>query len=197
LLLEKKCFFIKEKVDFFKLAGEFAIFDPETNQQLGLAKEEPGALIKFLRLLIDKRLLPNKINVYENGVASPIFHIQKPFSFLRSKIAITGVAGEYLGYFQSKILTLGGGFRVFDPADRQVAEIKGDWKGWNFKFCDETGREFGAITKKWAGIGKELFTSADNYIIALDENRDLGPAQAILLLAAGLAVDIVFKENHK
>jgi uncharacterized protein YxjI len=196
LLLEKKCFFIKERVDFLKLAGEFAIFDPETNQQLGLAKEEPGVFIKFLRLVIDKRLLPNKVNIYETGMASPVFQIQKPFSFLRSKITVNGSNGENLGYFRSKILTLGGGFRVFDAANREVAEIKGDWKGWNFKFIDANGREFGMITKKWAGIGKEFFTSADNYIISLDENQDLGSKQAILLLAAGLAVDIVFKEKQ-
>ena len=44
---------------------------------------------------------------------------------------------------------------------------------------DADGNEMGTITKKWAGIGKELFTSADNYIISLDE--DPGPEKAILL----------------
>ena len=42
-------------------------------------------------------------------------------------------------------------------------------------------------------IGKELFTSADNYIISLNEEPT--PADAVLLLAAGLAVDTVYKER--
>jgi hypothetical protein len=38
-----------------------------------------------------------------------------------------------------------------------------------------------------------MFTSADNYIIAL--NDEPSPAKAILMLAAGLAVDIIYKER--
>ena len=75
-----------------------------------------------------------------------------------------------------------------------MAEVKGDWKGWNFKFIGQDGREIGTVTKKWAGIGKELFTSADNYIIALNDGSSHANAGA-LLLAAGLAIDIVYKEK--
>jgi uncharacterized protein YxjI len=83
----------------------------------------------------------------------------------------------------------------FDTADNQVAEVKGDWKGWNFRFLNKGGREIGSVTKKWAGLGKELFTSADNYIIALTDaeaNRDTRS----LLLAAGICIDVVFKESE-
>jgi len=197
LLIDHKVWFIKEKVDFLKLAGEYEIYMPETNQQIGVAKEEPGGMIKLLRLLINKILLPNKVNVYDTYDQKVLFTMQKPFSLFSSKVSVTSGSGENLGYFQSKVFTIGGGFRVFDPSDRQVAEIKGDWKGWNFKFLNESGAEIGTITKKWAGIGKELFTSADNYIIALNETQTFEPKQVILLLAAGLAVDIVFKENKK
>ena len=86
-----------------------------------------------------------------------------------------------------------GAFRVFDSSGNQVALVKGDWKGWNFRFLDENNNELGKITKKWAGIGKELFTSADNYIISMNETPSAG--KAILLLAAGLAVDTVYKER--
>ena len=71
--------------------------------------------------------------------------------------------------------------------------MKGDWKGWNFRFLVASEREIGTITKKWAGIGKELFTSADNYIVSFTEAPD--PGKAVLLLAAGLAVDTVYKEH--
>ena len=51
------------------------------------------------------------------------------------------------------------------------------------------------VTKKWGGLGKELLTSADNYIIALTDVRQLPQNTAMLLLAAGLAFDIVDKEK--
>lgn len=64
MLLERKVFLIKEQVGFMKLAGKYDIFDPDNDNQIGVAKEEPGGMIKFLRLLVNKLLLPNKINVY-------------------------------------------------------------------------------------------------------------------------------------
>jgi uncharacterized protein YxjI len=50
----------------------------------------------------------------------------------------------------------------------------------------------GIVTKKWAGFGKELFTNADQYIIEVKES---GSSNA-LILAAALAIDIVFKEQQ-
>ena len=57
------------------------------------------------------------------------------------------------------------------------------------------GTELGKVTKQWAGLGKELFTSADNYVIALDDRLPAAPEAAALLLAAGLAIDTVYNEN--
>jgi hypothetical protein len=74
-----------------------------------------------------------------------------------------------------------------------VAQVKGNWIGWNFKFIAQNGKEIGIVSRKWSGLGKELFTSADNYVVALHEPN---PAAAVLLLAAGLAVDTVYKEDR-
>jgi uncharacterized protein YxjI len=111
---------------------------------------------------------------------------------LRAKVSV--FEGEKpLGYLKSKLFSLGGAFQVFDLKDQLVAELKGNWKGWDFQFLGKDGRALGRITKKWAGLGKELFTSADNYVLALEGGAN--PAAASLLLAAGLAVDMVFKEK--
>jgi hypothetical protein len=84
---------------------------------------------------------------------------------------------------------------VYDTLNNPVAEVKGDWKGWNFRFLDAGGNELGVVTKKWAGFGKELFTSADNYVISLSDHAPKERNVAALLLAAGLAIDIVYKEK--
>ena len=194
-MLSRKTYFVKERVGFVKLTDVFDIFDPETQQQIGVAKEEPAAWAKYLRLLVNKQLLPTTVNVYQNGDELPLFSIHRPMTFFRSKIRVTGPDSQPFGYFKSKLFSLGGGFHVFDTGDQQVAEIKGDWKGWNFKFLTKEGREIGTVTKKWAGIGKELFTSADNYIISLTDVPNGNTAASTLLLAAGLAIDVVFKEK--
>ena len=88
LLLDHKMFLIKEQVDFLRLAGIYDIYEPDTGEQIGTAKEEPGGFIKLLRLVISKIMLPNKINVYDSGDNNIVLSIQKPFSFLRSKVSV-------------------------------------------------------------------------------------------------------------
>ena len=53
----------------------------------------------------------------------------------------------------------------------------------------------GTITKQWAGIGKEFFTSADTYIISINEKLAASSEAKTLLLAAGIALDTIYKEN--
>lgn len=194
-MLNKKQYFVREHVGMFKLSNVYDILDPQTQEQLGIAKEEISRGLHFLRFFIHKQILPTTINVYEGSESDPsklMFSIKKGFMFFRSTVDVIGRSGQKLGWFKSKAFSLGGAFRVFDDMGAEIALIKGDWKGWNFRFLfgDE---EIGRVSKKWTGIGKELFTTADNYIISL--NGDVHEAQATLLLAAGLAVDIVFKES--
>ena len=196
-MLNRKSYFIREHVGFMKLSDTYDILDPETQEQIGIAKEKPGAHIQVLRLLVNKQLLPTKVFVYEGAnyedETKLLFSIQRGITILRSRVNICDSRGTVVGWLRSKAFSLGGAFYVFDAADNEVAFVKGDWKGWNFKFQDKAQNEIGTITKKWAGIGKELFTSADNYIIVL--NQEPTPEKAILLLAAGLAVDIIYKEK--
>ena len=192
-LLERSAFFIRERTALIKLTDTYDILDPITQQVIGIAKEEPPAWAKWLRLLIKKHLMPTTVNIYEGEGQPPLVTLHRGFTFLRSKVSVTAADRTPLGYFKSKLFSLGGGFYVYDSANRQVAEVKGNWKGWDFQFL-ANGREIGRVTKKWAGLGKELFTSADNYIITLADDSGNQAASA-LLLAAGLAIDIVFKEK--
>lgn len=188
--LDRKSYLVKERVGLLKLADTYDILDPHSGQVIGIAREQPPMWVILLRLALGKHSLPTTVNLYEAEGQPAVLTISRGFTFLRSKVRVSA-RGQDLGYFRSKLLSLGGGFYVFDPRDQQVAEIKGDWKGWNFRFLDQGGREFGQVTKKWSGFGKEFFTSADNYMITIAEGSAVASA---LMLAAGLAIDIVFKE---
>ncbi len=194
-MLDRNLYLIKEHARILKLVDRYDIFDPKTGEQIGIVKDEPSSFLKYLRLFMKKRNLPTTVNVYENEDAAPLFSIRKHMPIIRSKVQVIDGNGIPIGYFKSKILTIGGGFNVFDMQDNKIADIKGDWKGWNFKFLDPNGTEIGTVTKKWAGIGKELFTTADTYMISIDETKSDHKTN-MMLLAAGLAIDIVFKERR-
>jgi uncharacterized protein YxjI len=191
-VFDRKAFLVKERVGFLKLSDTYDIFDPSTGAQIGIAREQVGPLLHVLRLLINKRLLPTVVEVRESEAGPVVLTIRRS---AMSQVTVQGRTGGELGRFKGKLFALRAGFRVFDKSERQVAEIKGDWKGWNFRFLNADGTEIGKVTKQWAGLGKELFTSADNYVIALDERLPMAPDAAALLLAAGLAIDTVYNEN--
>lgn len=190
-------FVIKERVGLLKLSDTYDIFDPSNNAQVGIAKERPGGFIHFLRFFLHKNFLPTKIFVYEGATEEDssrlLFSIERGFSLLRPRVTVKTPLGETIGWFKSRLFTLGGAFDVFNAQGALVAAVKGDWKGWNFKFLDATQTEIGTVTKKWAGLGKELFTTADTYVIDLHPSTP--PDRLTMLLAAGLAVDVVYKER--
>lgn len=193
-LLHRTTFFVKERVAALRLTDTYDILDPATGQNIGIAKEEPPVWAKWLRLVIKKHLMPTAINVYEVEGQPPVLSVKRGFTFLRSKVHVIS-EGRPLGYFKSKLLSIGGGFGVFDHSGQQVADVKGNWKGREFKFTNTNGREIGTVSKKWAGLAKELFTSADNYVVALTDLSGSNTDAACLLLAASLSIDLVYHER--
>jgi uncharacterized protein YxjI len=195
-MLDRTQYFVREHVDFMKLSGKYDILDPQTKAKIGEAVEEISGWIKFFRLLIDKKLMPTKFVVYETPDSQTrrrLFSIKRPVAFLRPKVQVYDATGAPLGFFQAKVFTIGGAFRVFTTDGTEIAVVKGDWKGWNFRFLSGD-TELGVVTKQWAGLGKELFTTADNYMISIHGAKD--PTMSTLLLAAGLAVDTIYKEKN-
>ena len=194
-MFDRRQFMVKERVGFLKLTDTYDIFDLNSSAQLGTAHEAVSPLIKVLRLLINKRLLPTSIEVRASEGGPAMLTIKRGVGFLRTPVQVLDQTGRQIGSFKSKVFTIGGGFDVFDATGNKIAEIKGDWKGWNFTLRGPQGEELGKVTKKWAGIGKELFTTADNYAIALNETAPKNQESVAMLLAAGLAVDTVYKEK--
>ena len=54
--------------------------------------------------------------------------------------------------------------------------------------------EIGMITKKWAGIAKEMFTTADKYNVQLT-STNLTREHKIAILASAITIDMVLKES--
>ena len=185
---------IREHVGMFKLTGAYDILDGTSGQQIALAKEKKGLLNSLAGLVVNKRSLPTRVDVHEGADENgPIaFSITRGFSFLRPTVKVLAGDGSLVGTFRTRLFTLGGKFGVYDASGNEVATVKGNWIGWNFSFISAAGVELGVVSRKWSGMAKEFFTSADNYVVAVHQPD---PAAATLLLAAGLAIDTVYKED--
>jgi uncharacterized protein YxjI len=193
-MLDRNTYVVKERVGFMKLASTYDLLDAQSGAPIGIAKEEPPGIVKYLRLAMNNKWLPTVVNVYEREGEPPVLSIRRGVAPFRPKVVVTA-NGRELGYFRAKVLSIGPSFRMFDMQDREIGSVKGDWKGWNFQFLGAGGEQLGRVTKKWAGLGKELFTTADTYVIDLAPSSAGRRDVAQLLLAAGLAIDTVFKEK--
>jgi uncharacterized protein YxjI len=98
-----------------------------------------------------------------------------------------------IGTFQQRLLSVGGKFDVLDLNKRVLCTLQGQWTSWDFSFNQE-GRELAHVSKKWAGMGKELFTSADNYMLEIKDTVPPNDPLRPLILAAVLCIDMVLKE---
>lgn len=186
-------FLVKEHVGLFKAANNFDLYDPSTGQVVLLCREEKlGLFTKLLRFTDYKRHTPFDIAVRTPG-GELVVQVTRGIAILRSRVEVRDGGGTLLGTFKQRLLSIGGAFDVLDASENVVCTLKGKWTGWDFRFLSgET--ELAHVSKQWAGIGKELFTSADNYVLSVAPSVPAsGPARP-LILAAVLCIDMVLKE---
>src|SRR5262245_32632265 len=107
-MLELQNFLVKEQVGLLKTTDTYDIYDPESGEQVGVAKEVPGSLVTILRWFISKKLMPTKAEVREHPDGSLVFTIKKPVGFFRETVEVYDAQGEKIGHFKSKILSFGG-----------------------------------------------------------------------------------------
>lgn len=192
-ILERNTFFVKEHVGMFKAANNFDILDPDSNQTILLCREPNlGFFTKLLRFTDYKRYTPFHIEITDPA-GKPVVQIKRGVSIFRSTVEVLDEKGQTIGSFRQKLLSIGGKFEVLDASGNNLCWLKGSWTSWDFRF-EKNGIQIAQVTKKWAGIGKELFTSADNYMLIIDPVVPAQDPVRQLILAAVMCIDMVLKE---
>jgi uncharacterized protein YxjI len=184
---------VKEHVGWFKAASNYDIFDLHGGEKL-LACREPalGMFTKMLRFTDYRRMTPFDVHLTDaNGEL--VVRIKRGISFFVSKVEVYDGDGALLGGFNQKLFSIGGAFRVLDASGQEVCQLQGKWTGWDFQFKTQ-GVQLARVTKKWTGVGKEMFTSADNYVLDISEAIAPDSPTRLLILAAVMCIDKVLKE---
>ncbi|WP_333819938.1 phospholipid scramblase-related protein [Ohtaekwangia sp.] len=193
-ILNKNLFFVKEHVGMFKASNSFDIYDPETQQIILNCREENlGFFTKLFRFSDYKRMTPFDIEI-KTPLGEKIVRVRRGVSFFLSTVEVLDEKDQVIGMFKQKFFSIGGKFEVLDASERPLCMLKGKWTSWDFKFISADNKEFASVTKKWSGLGKELFTSADNYILQISPEVPQDHPLRQLILAAVMCIDFVLKE---
>ena len=191
--LDRNLFLVKEHVGMFKAANNFDIFCPESGEEILQCREDKlGGFTKMLRFTDYKRMTPFEVEV-RTPEGETLITIKRGISILLSNVDVLDADGTRIGGFKQKLFSIGGAFKVLDADDNEVCALKGKWTGWDFRFL-AGDNELAHVSKKWAGIGKEMFTSADNYVLEISPSVPAGSPGRKLIMAAVMCIDMVLKE---
>ncbi len=189
---ETNDYFIDERVAFFKMENLYKVYDGQGVQRGNIVQKLSGWQ-KVLRLLINKAMMPFALEV-KNMEEEVLVTIRRGWTFWMSKIQILDAGGAPIGSIKQKFKFFKPTFEILDLGGVQLGKISGDWKAWNFSIESADGRPIGTITKKWAGIAKEIFTSADKYNVHIEPDVAEDSAK-IAIVAAAITIDMVLKES--
>lgn len=103
-------------------------------------------------------------------------HSKEHFCGIHKLSLDTANPGKRLGYVRENYSFCVPVFSIFNENDNEVYRIEGNCCGvCNYTlhiFDKHSGNEskdsVGVIQKRWSGIGKELFTDADNFFIQVN-----------------------------
>ena len=193
LQLNRNLFFVKEHTGIFKAANNYDILDPETNEIIFECRElNLGFFTKILRFTKYKKNTPFNILIADTK-GETVLRIKRGIKFFRSTIDISDKNEELIGRFKQKFFSFGGKFEVQNADGEVECLLKGNWKQWDYKFSREDV-ELATVSKKWMGLGKELFTTADNYMLQIDAKVGKNDPVRRLIVAAVMCIDMVFHE---
>lgn len=185
---------VNQKAKLVETANEFVIHD-QYGQPLGAVVEVGQSLFrKALRAFTDyDRFLTHRFEVRDIG-GSVVLKVTRPAKMVRSRFLVTRADDSPIGEIvQENVfgkirfsLTAGG---------RTVGELRAEnWRAWDFSLTDAEGRQVARVTKKFAGVLKEAFTTADNYLVEV--HAQLSDPLASMVVAAALTVDTALKQDE-
>jgi uncharacterized protein YxjI len=192
-VLNQNTFFIKEHVGIFKASNSYDILHPDTQELVMTCRENNlGFFTKLFRFTDYKRMTPFDIQI-NAADGRPVLSVKRGVSIFVSTVEVLDENNTLVGKFKQHFFSLGGRFDVLDANENALCTLKGKWTSWDFKFASDT-IEYAHVSKKWAGLGKEMFTSADNYVLTINDSTPKDSPLRILIMAAVVCIDMVLKE---
>jgi len=192
-VLNRNLYFVKEHVGWFKAANNYDIVDPQTQELILTCREDNlGVFTKMFRFTDYKRMTPFEVNI-KTPAGEPVVTVKRGITFFVSSVNVLDEKNQRVGGFKQKWFSLGGAFSVLGANDEPLCDLKGKWTGWDFRFV-HNNNELARVSKKWAGLGKELFTSADNYMLEITPQVPPDHPLRMLILGAVMCIDLVLKE---
>ena len=185
---------VKQRVEMFEaLTGietrnRYDVLTPDGGAVM-LAYEESGALSR----LFLKRHRPLTLHIADLD-GRDILVASRGFFWYFSHLMVRDGEGRPVGAIRRKCGLLRRKMVIEDARGAVVAELSGSvFRTYTFTIKRQE-QEIGKVTKQWGGLGRELFTDADTFLVELP--IEYGDELQSLVLATAFAVDLDFFEQR-
>jgi len=182
---------VKKKFAF--MGAKYHINDPDTEEQVGIAREQISIFTAILRSFSFIRpWMGTNIQVREEEKGPILFTVRKPVQWfsLTTKIDIYDQFATKIGYFQTKLFSLTGGFWVYDAEGNQIAEVKNPLLKPHLTFNSPEGDELARIANElWEAKKFKITFGAPGTNITMSEEVRQHNNLKVLLIATVIAME--------
>ncbi|MEV6773595.1 phospholipid scramblase-related protein [Nocardia sp. NPDC051030] len=186
---------VNQKVKLIEMANEYGVFDQHGRQIGAVVEVGQSALKKAVRFLSSyDQFMTHKLEL-RDAYGQTQLRITRPAKVFKSKFLLEHGSGQPIGEIvqDNMIGKINFSFMV---NGQQIGSMRGEnWRAWNFAILDHTGQEVARITKTWEGLLKNMFTTADNYVVQI--HRQLPQPLLSMVVASGLAIDTALKQDSR
>ena len=194
-LFNHKVLFVNQKAKLIEVTNQYSVFDADGNVVAHVNQVGQSTAKKILRMISSvDQFLTTKLEITD-ATGTVVMSLTRPAKVFKSTVIVNDPNGTELGRIvQDNVF---GKIRfALEVGGKQIGAIKAEnWRAWDFAIENADGREVARITKKFAGLARAVFTTADNYVV--DIHDDLSQPLHSLVVAAALSVDTALKQDSK
>jgi uncharacterized protein YxjI len=193
-LYDQPVLLVNQKTKLIELTNEYAVLDGDGRQIGAVVQVGQTAVKKAVRLFSQlDQFLTHTLEVRD--ARGPVLVLTRPAKLVKSRVLVSRPDGSPVGEIVQA--TVFGRIRFDLVAGGQVvgAIQAENWRAWDFAITDAAGTEVARITKKWEGLARTLFTTADRYVVLIHVR--LPEPLASLVIASALTVDTALKQDDR
>ena len=189
--------FVKQTFELAELIGfetrnRYRIRD-EKGQDVAYAAEQQKSILGHLLRVFLGHWRSFSIHIFDPS-RKEILIAKHPFRWYFRRIEVSEANGKRLGTIEKRFSFFSKRFDIYDENQRLLFETKSPiWRPWSFQLRRH-GKELARISKKWTGIGFEMFTDKDTFLVDFTDPT-LPENERSLILVASLYIDLLFFEK--
>ncbi|MDK3257233.1 phospholipid scramblase-related protein [Blastococcus capsensis] len=193
-LYDQPVLLVNQKTKLIELTNEYAVLDGDGQQIGAVVQVGQSGVQKAVRLLSSlDQFLTHRLEVRD--ARGPVLVLTRPAKLVKSRVVVERPDGAPIGEIvQANVF---GRIRFDLVAGGQlVGAIQAEnWRAWDFAITDAAGVEVARITKKWEGLARTMFTTADRYVVLV--HYRLPEPLASMVIASALTVDTALKQDER